>query len=346
MLSHVELAASLADELGLHDDVAHSLRHAYERWDGKGWPNKVAGEAIAMPSRIAQLAEFMEVANRGGGVEGATAMARDRRGTQFDPALVDLLCGEARGDPRRPRRGPDLGRRDRRRAGPHDRSQRRSRRRRARGGRELRRVEVGLLARALARSGRPRRRRGSRPRFRRRDRGDASPCRPRSRPRPPRRLERDLGETRAARRRRVGARAHASVPHRAHAPVVAVARAAGGDRRAALRAHGRLGIPARALGCRHFAAGPRARGGGRVPGDARAAAPSRGAVGRRPRRPSCGPTSRPAASTPRPPTPSSAPRAIACGGGERAPPASPAARLTCWCSSRAASRTRRLRSGS
>ena len=49
-----------------------------------------------MPSRIAQLAEFMEVANRGGGVEARDGMARDRRGTQFDPALVDLLCGERR----------------------------------------------------------------------------------------------------------------------------------------------------------------------------------------------------------------------------------------------------------
>ena len=53
----------------------------------------------------------------------------------------------------------------------------------------------------------------------------------RARLRPARRLERDLGQARAARRRRVGARADAPVPHRAHAAPVRGARAARRDRR-------------------------------------------------------------------------------------------------------------------
>jgi HD-GYP domain-containing protein (c-di-GMP phosphodiesterase class II) len=89
------LAATLAAQLGLPDEVAHSLRHAYERWDGKGWPNKRKGEEITLASRLAQLAEFVEVANRGGGIEAAVSLARARRGTQFDPKLVDLLRAEA-----------------------------------------------------------------------------------------------------------------------------------------------------------------------------------------------------------------------------------------------------------
>jgi HD-GYP domain-containing protein (c-di-GMP phosphodiesterase class II) len=94
-LSHVELAAQLATQLGLPGEVARSLRHAYERWDGRGWPNKIAAKEIALASRLAQLSEFVEVANRSGGVEAAIALARDRRGTQFDPALVDVLCADA-----------------------------------------------------------------------------------------------------------------------------------------------------------------------------------------------------------------------------------------------------------
>src|SRR4029077_19062940 len=46
-------------------------------------------------SRIVQLAEFMEVAHRTGGVEGAVQMARRREGKQFDPSLAELLCGDA-----------------------------------------------------------------------------------------------------------------------------------------------------------------------------------------------------------------------------------------------------------
>ncbi|MFL5865807.1 MAG: HD domain-containing phosphohydrolase [Thermoleophilaceae bacterium] len=95
LLSHVELAAGFAEQLGLTSEVANSLRHAYERWDGRGWPHKLEGEEIALAARIAQLAEFVEVANRGGGIEAATALARKRRGTQFDPALVDVLLTHA-----------------------------------------------------------------------------------------------------------------------------------------------------------------------------------------------------------------------------------------------------------
>jgi HD-GYP domain-containing protein (c-di-GMP phosphodiesterase class II) len=96
MLStHVELAATFANELALPAEVADSLRHAYERWDGRGWPNKLEGDQIVLSSRIAQLAEFVEVANRVGDIGAATALARERRATQFDPALVDLLCVEA-----------------------------------------------------------------------------------------------------------------------------------------------------------------------------------------------------------------------------------------------------------
>ncbi len=93
--SHAELAARLADELGLPEGVGESLRSAYEAWDGRGWPSGLAGEAIPLASRIVALAEYCEVAHRAGGLAGATSLARRRSGTQFDPALVALLCANA-----------------------------------------------------------------------------------------------------------------------------------------------------------------------------------------------------------------------------------------------------------
>jgi DNA-binding CsgD family transcriptional regulator len=50
---------------------------------------------VPVASRVAQLAEFGEVAHRVGGVPAARELARKRGGRQFDPALADLLCDEA-----------------------------------------------------------------------------------------------------------------------------------------------------------------------------------------------------------------------------------------------------------
>jgi HD-GYP domain-containing protein (c-di-GMP phosphodiesterase class II) len=41
------------------------------------------------------MAEFIEVAHRVGGVDAARRLARERRGKQFDPTLVDLMDAEA-----------------------------------------------------------------------------------------------------------------------------------------------------------------------------------------------------------------------------------------------------------
>jgi hypothetical protein len=44
---------------------------------------------VPVASRLAQAAEFVEVANRVGGVDAARELARERRGEQFDPAVSD-----------------------------------------------------------------------------------------------------------------------------------------------------------------------------------------------------------------------------------------------------------------
>jgi len=58
-------------------------------------PGALKAGAIPVAARIAQLAEFIEVAHRVGGVAGAAALARRRAGRQFDPALAALLCDRA-----------------------------------------------------------------------------------------------------------------------------------------------------------------------------------------------------------------------------------------------------------
>src|SRR5262249_50874005 len=66
-----------------------------EMWDGRGWPGELKGDAVPMASRVAQLAEFVEVAYRTGGIVAATTMARRRSGGQIDPQPASRLCAGA-----------------------------------------------------------------------------------------------------------------------------------------------------------------------------------------------------------------------------------------------------------
>jgi HD-GYP domain-containing protein (c-di-GMP phosphodiesterase class II) len=92
---HARLAQTLAEQLELPGQVRAAVGAAYEQWDGRGWPGALQAGAVPVAARIAQLAEFVEVAHRVGGVAGATALARRRAGRQFDPALAALFCARA-----------------------------------------------------------------------------------------------------------------------------------------------------------------------------------------------------------------------------------------------------------
>jgi HD-GYP domain-containing protein (c-di-GMP phosphodiesterase class II) len=91
---HSRMARALGEQLGLPEAVLESLGAAYEQWDGRGWPGRLSAADVPVASRIAQLAEYVEVAHRVGGVKAAQDLARDRRGKQFDPALADLVCAD------------------------------------------------------------------------------------------------------------------------------------------------------------------------------------------------------------------------------------------------------------
>ena len=92
---HAERARALGEQLRMPGDVLMALSAAYEQWDGRGWPGKLRGAEVPLPARLAQLAEFIEVAHRLGGVPGAQAMARRRAGKQFDPKLAAVVHAQA-----------------------------------------------------------------------------------------------------------------------------------------------------------------------------------------------------------------------------------------------------------
>lgn len=90
--SHYASAGALADRLGMGVRVRDAIHHTFERWDGTGLPRGVGGEAIPIEMRVVQVADVTEVHLREHGAAAAVEMARRRRGTQFDPLVVDALC--------------------------------------------------------------------------------------------------------------------------------------------------------------------------------------------------------------------------------------------------------------
>jgi HD-GYP domain-containing protein (c-di-GMP phosphodiesterase class II) len=95
LLSHCISTANLADQLGLGADVQGPLKQMFARWDGKGVPPDVRGDKIALSIRLFHVADIVEVHYHRHGVDGAIEIARERRGAQFDPDIVDEFCRHA-----------------------------------------------------------------------------------------------------------------------------------------------------------------------------------------------------------------------------------------------------------
>jgi HD-GYP domain-containing protein (c-di-GMP phosphodiesterase class II) len=95
LMSHCLTTAQMAERLGLGSDVCDPLQQMFTRWDGQGVPADVGGDAIALSMRLFHLADTVEVFHRAEGTDGAIAVARARRGTHFDPAIVDAFCAHA-----------------------------------------------------------------------------------------------------------------------------------------------------------------------------------------------------------------------------------------------------------
>ncbi len=94
-VTHCQTTGNIAEQLGIDDRVRRGLPQAFERWDGKGVPGELSGNQIEPAMRVVQIADDTEVFCRLGGPPAAVEMLLSRRGTEFDPTLVDLLVANA-----------------------------------------------------------------------------------------------------------------------------------------------------------------------------------------------------------------------------------------------------------
>lgn len=96
--AHCAQAVALAEHLGAPADTVAALGQIYERFDGKGGPHRLAGEAIAREVRIVHVALRAEIHRRIEGNAAALAVLAARRGGELDGAIVERFLdgGEAR----------------------------------------------------------------------------------------------------------------------------------------------------------------------------------------------------------------------------------------------------------
>ena len=86
-----ERGAEIAGLLRFSDDTIAAIRSLDEHWDGRGQPYALRGLEIPLLGRIVGLAQTVEVFYSSYGLSTAYDIAVARKGTWFDPALVDAL---------------------------------------------------------------------------------------------------------------------------------------------------------------------------------------------------------------------------------------------------------------
>src|SRR5712692_5959221 len=77
------------------ESIIRALGHVFERWDGRGTPAGLKGEQIAPSMRVVALAQDVITFHRLDGAGAAVAIAKERKGTVYDPRMVELFCRQA-----------------------------------------------------------------------------------------------------------------------------------------------------------------------------------------------------------------------------------------------------------
>ncbi len=88
---HCEVAERLAERLGLTAEVRRNLGQIYERWDGRGLPRGLKGEAVAPAVRVVSFAQDVIVLQAAFGATATKDKLQARRGTAYDPRLLELF---------------------------------------------------------------------------------------------------------------------------------------------------------------------------------------------------------------------------------------------------------------
>lgn len=97
MRTHAAEGARICEPLRSTEHYVPIIRHHHERWDGDGYPDRLAGDSVPIGARIVAVADAWDAMvtdrpyRRGLPAAEATRRLREGAGTQWDPRLVDVF---------------------------------------------------------------------------------------------------------------------------------------------------------------------------------------------------------------------------------------------------------------
>jgi response regulator RpfG family c-di-GMP phosphodiesterase len=97
MRRHVLVGEQILNRIPFLRPSAPVVRHHHERYDGKGYPNGLAGEQIPLGARLFTLADTLDAMTsdrsyrKAVGLSEVYAEVSRERGQQFDPQIADLF---------------------------------------------------------------------------------------------------------------------------------------------------------------------------------------------------------------------------------------------------------------
>jgi putative nucleotidyltransferase with HDIG domain len=92
---HPVIGAEILRHVDFLDEAKVVVRHHHERWDGGGYPDGLAGDAIPAAARVFAVADALDALTTERPYRAAVRFAEARRviragaGSQFDPEIVD-----------------------------------------------------------------------------------------------------------------------------------------------------------------------------------------------------------------------------------------------------------------
>ncbi len=97
MKRHSDIGADLLASIPFPYPVVPIVRHHHENWDGSGYPNRIAGTDIPLGARILAVVDCFDALTSDRpyrprlSAEAAFDILRERRGTMYDPLVVDAF---------------------------------------------------------------------------------------------------------------------------------------------------------------------------------------------------------------------------------------------------------------
>ena len=97
MKLHAPIGAEILSAIDFPYPVVPMVRHHHENWDGTGYPDRIAGTDIPIGARILSVVDCFDALTSDRPYrkrmtdEAALAILHERRGTMYDPLVVDVF---------------------------------------------------------------------------------------------------------------------------------------------------------------------------------------------------------------------------------------------------------------